>query len=131
MVGGGSSTFHARGQVDFFDERYIFDIAIDDLKDLSMPASRAIVSTASASRYLQQLCKHWGHKFEATFDSRQGRVALPFGPLELVATDDALSVTCRLEGDGDLDRMQMVVADHINRFAFREGELTFDWKPVT
>ncbi len=68
-----------------------------------MPASRAIVSTASASRYLQQLCKHWGHKFEATFDSRQGRVALPFGPLELVATDDALSVTCRLDGDGDLD----------------------------
>lgn len=130
MAGGGSSTFDACAMVDFFDKRYILDIAVHSLKVYFMPASQAIVSTASASRYLQQLCKHWGHKFEATFDSRQGRVALPFGPLEMTATDDALTVICRLEGDGDLVRMQQVVADHLNRFAFREGELAFDWQPV-
>jgi hypothetical protein len=95
-----------------------------------MPASRAIVPTASASRYLQQLCKHWGHKFEVSFDPHAGKVALPFGPVELAASDDALEVTCRIDGEGDLGRMQQVVADHLNRFAHREGELQFDWHPV-
>lgn len=95
-----------------------------------MPASRAIVPTANASRYLQQLCKHWGHKFEVTFDATVGRVALPFGPVELTAADDALDVVCRIEGDGDLARMQQVVAEHLNRFAHREGELSFEWQPL-
>lgn len=96
-----------------------------------MPASRAVVTTASASRYLQQLCKHWGHKFEVTFDPKVGRVALPFGPVEMMATDEALEVICRIEGEGDIERMQQVVADHVNRFAHREGELAFDWHPLS
>lgn len=95
-----------------------------------MPSSRAIVPTANASRYLQQLCKHWGHKFEVTFDPQNGRVNLPFGPVDLAATESDLSVTCRIDGEGDLARMQQVVADHLNRFAHREGELVFDWQPV-
>lgn len=95
-----------------------------------MPASRAVVPTASASRYLQQLCKHWGHKFEVSFDPQAGKVALPFGPVELSASDDALEVTCRIDGEGDLARMQQVVVDHLNRFAHREGELQFDWQLV-
>jgi len=95
-----------------------------------MLVSQAIVPTASASRYLQQLCKHWGHKFEVTFDATAGHVALPFGPVELTATDDALEVVCRIEGEGGLARMQDVVAEHINRFAHREGALAFDWQPV-
>ena len=95
-----------------------------------MPASHAFVRTPNASRYLQQLCKHWGHKFEVTFDPAQGRIALPFGPVELRASDAELEVTCRIEGDGDLSKMQQVVADHVNRFAHREGELAFDWQPL-
>lgn len=95
-----------------------------------MPASRAVVPTASASRYLQQLCKHWGHKFEVSFDPQAGKVALPFGPVELSASADALEVTCRIDGEGDLARMQQVVVDHLNRFAHREGELQFDWQLV-
>lgn len=95
-----------------------------------MTSSRATVSTANASRYLQQLCKHWGHKFEVSFDPSQGRVALPFGPVDLKAHDSALEVTCTIDGEGDLSRMQQVVADHLNRFAHREGELTFDWQPL-
>lgn len=88
----------------------------------------AIVPTASASRYLQQLCKHWSHKFEVSFDAEQGRIALPFGLTELAAGAEALSVTITLNEGGDPARAQQVVADHLNRFAFREGELVFDWK---
>ncbi|MBB3859475.1 hypothetical protein GGQ88_000715 [Novosphingobium hassiacum] len=96
-----------------------------------MPASHATVATPNASRYLQQLCKHWGHKFDVTFDPTQGRIALPFGPVELKASDSELEVICNLEGEGDMARMQQVVADHVNRFAHREGELTFKWEPLT
>ena len=90
----------------------------------------AHVPTASASRYLQQLCKHWSHKFEVEFDAHKGRIALPFGPTDLVAGDDALDVTITLNDGGDPARAQQVVADHLNRFAFREGELLFDWREV-
>ncbi len=29
-----------------------------------MPTSQARVQTTEASRYLQQLCRHWSHKFK-------------------------------------------------------------------
>ena len=32
-----------------------------------MPASQATIPTTAASRYLQQLCKHWSHKFAVEF----------------------------------------------------------------
>lgn len=95
-----------------------------------MSVTRAIVTTASASRYLQQLCKHWSHKFDVTFDAHRGRVPLPLGPVDLVADEAALTVTCTVAEGGDMARMQQVVADHLNRFAFREGELVFDWQPA-
>jgi hypothetical protein len=52
---------------------------------------------------------------------------LPLGSADLAAGDMALTVTCEVPADGDLDRMQTVVAEHLNRFAFREGELEFQW----
>ena len=39
-----------------------------------MPASHAIVPTAAASRYLQQLCKHWSHKFAVEFTPEHGTI---------------------------------------------------------
>lgn len=32
-----------------------------------MLVSEARIPTASASKYLQQLCKHWSHKFQVEF----------------------------------------------------------------
>ncbi|NBC35197.1 DUF2218 domain-containing protein [Novosphingobium sp. FSY-8] len=95
---------------------------------MSNTQSTAIVPTDNASRYLQQLCKHWGHKFEVTFDPAQGRIAFPMGPIEMRAGDMALTVTLHPNPDTDVARMQQVVADHLNRFAHREGELVFAWQ---
>ena len=53
-----------------------------------MATVTAAVPTTNGSRYMQQLCKHWGHKFEVSFDPQGGRVALPFGPVAGVETDD-------------------------------------------
>ena len=92
-----------------------------------MPMSKATVATEHASRYLQQLCKHWGHKFTVEFTPSEGRIDLGEGRIvEMIADDKALKLT--LEA-ADLDRLQQVVVDHIVRFAFRE-ELVFDWQPA-
>ncbi len=91
--------------------------------------STALVPTASASRYLQQLCKHWSHKFAVVFDAETGHIPLPGGDVTLTAGADALTVQCAAPGADDLARMQQVVANHLERFAFREGELVFHWQP--
>ncbi|WP_269929582.1 DUF2218 domain-containing protein [Aminobacter sp. HY435] len=92
-----------------------------------MPRSRATVATEHGSRYLQQLCKHWGHKFAVDFTPTEGRIDLGEGRIvELSADDKALML--ELEAD-DIERLQQVVVDHIVRFAFRE-ELAFDWRPA-
>lgn len=87
----------------------------------------AHVPTESASRYLQQLCKHWSHKFEVSFDPQSGTIALPFGKTDLRAEPHSLFITIHLNDGADTERPKKVVEDHLNRFAFREGELQFDW----
>ena len=37
----------------------------------------ATVPTAHASKYLQQVCKHWEHNLAVTYDALQGTVAFP------------------------------------------------------
>ncbi len=94
-------------------------------------ASSAAVPTAYASRYLQQLCKHWAHKMDVTFTPELGSIAFPGGAtLGLTAHADRLELRLGVPHAGELERMQGVVADHLNRFAFREGELAFDWRPA-
>ena len=95
-----------------------------------MTSATAIIHTTSGSRYLQQLCKHWSHKFDTAFDASQGRVALPIGTAEMAASPKALTVTCTAPQADNLPRLEQVVADHLNRFAFREAPLQFDWRRV-
>ncbi len=92
-----------------------------------MAKAVANVATSSGSRYLQQLCKHWGHKFEVEFDARRGVIKLPMGPCVLDASPEALTLTLETDDAADLDRFEAVVADHVQRFAFRET-LAFDWR---
>lgn len=87
----------------------------------------AQVPTTNGSRYLQQLCKHWSHKFETRFDADQGHIVFPMGSIDLAATADALSVTLHPHTDADVAQFKQVVADHLDRFAFREAPLPFDW----
>ncbi len=61
-------------------------------------SSTALVPTKSASRYLQQLCKHWSHNLAVSFTPEQ------------------------LEG------LKGAVASHLDRFAFREAPLAFNWR---
>lgn len=89
-------------------------------------ATHAVVPTAHASRYLQQLCKHWSHKFETEFDPSRGRILLPLGEARLTATPDTLVIDLTATDGANMKTFQEVVVSHIERFAFRE-ELRFDW----
>jgi hypothetical protein len=88
----------------------------------------ARVPTTSGSRYLQQLCKHWSHKCETQFDFSSGWVDLPMGRVTMTAEPDALVVALAVADADKVDTMQDVVARHLDRFAFREAPLPFDWQ---
>ena len=87
------------------------------------------VPTHSASRYLQQLAKHWSHKMEVSFTPEEGRIAFPNGSvLAMRADSETLDVVLTVPEGEDVERMRGVVASHLDRFAFREAPLTFDWR---
>ncbi|QXQ08324.1 DUF2218 domain-containing protein [Sphingosinicellaceae bacterium] len=97
--------------------------------NVATATATANVATTNASRYLQQLCKHWNHKFETEFDAAAGRIEFGAAALTLGAAPDALTLTLSAPAAGDVARMESVVADHLKRFAFRE-ELAVDWQPA-
>lgn len=82
--------------------------------------STAIVITEMASRYLQQLCKHFGHKLPVNFTPHRGAIVFDFGMCALAAKDNMLNLTVTAEDEVSLSRLKHVVASHLERFAFRE-----------
>jgi len=98
----------------------------------------AAVPTASGSRYLQQLCKHWSHSLEVSFTPDHGEVrfpaegragTFPAGALvTLEAYPDTLAVRIEASVPEQREVMKGVVARHLDRFAFREAPLPFDWR---
>jgi hypothetical protein len=89
----------------------------------------ASVPTTSASRYLQQLCKHWTHKLEVAFDPSHGTIRFPNGTLvTLDAGETALDAQIEAPDGETLERMKTVLAEHLDRFAFREAPLPFAWQ---
>ena len=87
----------------------------------SMASAEARIPTAKASQYLQQLCKHWSHKYEVTFTPQEGRIPFSNGAVcTLNATPDTLVLKVESEDPEALPRMGEVVINHLKRFAFRE-----------
>lgn len=92
-----------------------------------MTNSEAHIPTANATSYLKQLCRHWSHKFPVSFDDHLGRIELPKAVCTLHAAPDELYVELATFEEEDQNRMQQVVAEHLQRFGFRE-QLVFNWQ---
>ena len=92
-----------------------------------MSTSNADVATEHASRYLQQLCKRWAHKFPVTFDPKHGEIELTIGRTIMDADATALHIALTAGDAAQMEQLERVVEDHIKRFAFRE-ELIFSWQ---
>ncbi|MFA6267180.1 MAG: DUF2218 domain-containing protein [Pseudolabrys sp.] len=89
--------------------------------------STADVTTEHASRYLQQLCKHFAHKRPVTFDAQKGQISFSSGECHLTADGGVLTLSQTSPDDEHLAQLQDVVERHLVRFAFRE-ELKLDWR---
>lgn len=101
-------------------------------------SAMARTPTAHASKYLQQLCKHWEHNLAVEFDAAHGTVVFPKDARGADWPGDA-TVTFDAEGDAlvtridasvgeQLEGLKGAVARHLDRFAFREAPLAFAWK---
>lgn len=82
--------------------------------------------TAFASKYLQQLCKHFAHKVSVTYDETKAEIDFPFGFCRMTAEEDALKIHCQTSEEGHLLRARTVIDDHLLRFAWKE-ELELVW----
>ncbi|KTE20120.1 hypothetical protein ATE67_12115 [Sphingopyxis sp. H050] len=106
-----------------------------------MASAIATVPTTHASKYLQQLCKHWQHNLTVEFTADHGTVTFPkdarsaaWARDALVTFDagaDALSVRIDASSAEHVEAMKDVVARHLDRFAFREAPLAFDWHGIS
>lgn len=105
---------------------------------LTTVSAQALVPTESASRYLQQLCKHWQHNLQVEFTPENGTVVFPKDargadyPGDAVVTfntaEGGLEVRIDASSDAQLEGLKGAVARHLDRFAFREGALSFNWQ---
>ena len=99
--------------------------------------STAQVPTANGSKYLQQLCKHWSHNLQVEFTPEKGTVVFPRdargaewpgdGTITMTAGEESLDCRIDASAPGQLDGLKGALARHLDRFAFREAPLTFDW----
>ncbi len=85
------------------------------------------IKTAKASGYLQQLCKHFGHKTDVEFTPETGRITFEFGRADLQVGPGGLNMTAQAQNDNDLARLKRVLVSHLERFAFRET-LIIEWE---
>jgi len=96
-------------------------------KILSSARAVAGVVTPNASRYLQQLCKHFAHKLPVIFDERSGQITFSIGECRLGADDGMLRLSLAAPDEVQMMQLQDIVVRHLLRFAFRE-ELDVNWR---
>ncbi len=92
-----------------------------------MPTSTVRVPTANAQKYMTQLCKHWSHKLDVELGEATGIVRFGQAAADMTAQADGLVIRLTAESGEVLERTKSVLASHLDRFAFREAPLTFDW----
>ncbi|MCH2487424.1 MAG: DUF2218 domain-containing protein [Erythrobacter sp.] len=100
-------------------------------------SSTAVAPTSHARRYAAQLGKHWTHNLavEELGDTR--RISFPRdargadwpgdGVVTLEPDDEALTCRIAASAPGQLEALKDAVERHVDRFAFREGPLAYDW----
>jgi len=82
-------------------------------------------------RYIQQLVSHWGHKFATSYDEGDGMGTFPFSDVTsavMTARPEGIAITLTTADMEENERMRGVIERHIDRFAFREAPLTYEWK---
>lgn len=93
--------------------------------------------TDKASRYLQQLCKHWEHNLKVDYTADHGTIVFPKdarganwpgdGLVTLDAKPEGLAIRIDASASEQVEGLKGAVERHIDRFAFREEGLKYEW----
>ncbi|EJL20261.1 DUF2218 domain-containing protein [Novosphingobium sp. AP12] len=92
-----------------------------------MNTIEATVKTDSGGKYVRQLCKHWSHKLETQVEGDTGTVTFPTAVATMAADETGIAIAITGEDRAEVEKLTGVVANHIDRFAFREAPLTYEW----
>lgn len=90
-----------------------------------------MVKCEKPERYIQQLVKHWGHKMATTYDEGDGMGVFPFSEhtnAVMTAHNNGIGITLTTADREENVRMRGVIEEHLDRFAFREAPLEYEWK---
>ena len=93
-----------------------------------MLESAAYLETASGSKYLVQLCKHFAHKITVSYTDTHAECQFPAGSGVMDADGKGLRIVVRASDDESLARTQAIIESHLVRFAFREKIEALDWR---
>ena len=81
-------------------------------------------------RYIQQVVSHWSHKMATSYDKGDGIGTLPFSDTThavMTAREGGIGLTLTTADREENERMRGVIERHIDRFAFREAPLNYEW----
>jgi hypothetical protein len=81
-------------------------------------------------RYIQQLVKHWSHKMATSYDEGDGVGAFPFSETEnavMTARPGGIGIALVTGDQARNVHLRGVIEQHIDRFAFREAPLKYEW----
>ncbi len=84
-----------------------------------------------ATRYVHNLVKHWGHKMPTSFDKESGIGVFPFDEHDnavMTAMENGIAITLTTGGEMRNVELRRVIEKHIDRFAFREAPLSYEWR---
>lgn len=91
-----------------------------------MFVSRSVIVTENARRCLTRLCRHWSHRFAVQFDETQGEIFFDPAYCRLKVLDGELEVQLDTPVQAELDELEEVVAEHLQRMAGEEC-LSIEW----
>ncbi len=100
---------------------------------MTISAEAAAIATGlarckSPDRYIKQLVSHWGHKMATHYDDGTG--TFPFSDVTsavMQARSEGIGITLTTADAEENLRMRGVIERHIDRFAFREAPLSYEW----
>jgi hypothetical protein len=93
-----------------------------------MLVSQAHYATPNASKYLQQLCKHFAHKVTVSYDEKQGTVMLDPGPADMTADTTGLTIRVTAEDAKGIIGARFAFDIHLVTFAHREDFTGLSWE---
>lgn len=92
-------------------------------------SSSTAIPTSAASSYLFKLCKHFAKKIPATWrdDHLAGTATFEWGSAVFEADDARLQIHCTADNDAALERLESVIAQHVDLLT-RKEPIVISWQ---